>query len=64
MTRDILSEYGPDSPSDQQPRATNGGDMPVKDIPYCKPVGPTNQMHKGPGLAGDNCGNAPGQGKH
>lgn len=51
MARDILSEYGPDSPSNQQPRATNGGIMPKKEIPYSPPKGPTNMYHQGPGLA-------------
>ena len=37
MSRDILSGFGPDSPSNQQPRATNGGNMPVKPIPYDPP---------------------------
>jgi hypothetical protein len=50
MSKDILSMYGPDSASDQKPRATNGGDMPVKAIPYDPPKGPANMMHKGPGL--------------
>ena len=65
MARDILSEYGPDSPADQKPRATNGGEMPKKDLPYSPPKGPTTFMHEGPGLANhtnhDNCGT---QGKH
>jgi hypothetical protein len=51
MTKDILTMYGPDSPADQMPRATNGGKMPVRPIPYSKPMGPANQMHEGPGLA-------------
>lgn len=64
MSKDILSMYGPDSASDQKPRATNGGQMEVKPIPYSPPCGPTNQMHKGPGLGGTNCGNEVMQGKH
>lgn len=57
--RDILNEYGADSPMDQKPRATNGGQMPVKKIPYSPPVGPTNiNDPKSPGLHGDNCGNS------
>ena len=64
MARDILSEYGPESPADQKPRASNGGDMPCKDLPYDPPKGPIGQMHKGVGLGGSNHGNAPGQGKH
>ena len=64
MSKDILSMFGPDSPSNQQPRATGGGQMPVKPIPYSKPMGPTEQMHKGPGLAGTNHGCCVMQGKH
>lgn len=63
--RDILSAYGPDSPDSQKPRATNGGQMPVKPIPYSPPKGPTTFSHEGPGLADHNnhgcCGT---QGKH
>lgn len=60
---DILSQYGPDSPADQKPRATNGGRMEPKPIPYSPPVGPTSQMQQGPGLHGDNCGNCGTQGR-
>ena len=64
MPRDILSEYGPDSPSDQKPRATNGGRMPVKPIPYDPPNGPMGMMgNEHPGLGGSNHGNCGTQGK-
>lgn len=46
-------------------RASNGGQMPVKEIPYSPPVGPSNiNDPKGPGIHGTNHGNAPGQGRH
>ena len=61
--RDILSAYGPDSPDSQKPRATNGGQMPVKPIPYSPPKGPTAQMQEGPGLHGTNHGCCGTQGK-
>lgn len=55
--RDILSEFGPESASDQKPRATNGGQMEVKSIPYSLPVGPSNiNDPKSPGLHGTNHG--------
>lgn len=57
--------YGPDSPADQRPRSTNGGVMEKKDLPYDPPKGPTNMMHKGPGLAdATNHGCCGTQGKH
>jgi hypothetical protein len=64
MARDILSEYGPDSPADQKPRATNGGQMPKKDLPYDPPKGPTGHMQSSVGLHGTNHGCAVNQGKH
>lgn len=65
MSRDILSEFGPDSPSDQRPRATNGGQQTPKDIPYSPPVGPSNiGDSKSPGLHGTNHGNNGTQGRH
>lgn len=51
MSRDILSEYGKDSGAGNAPRATNGGKMDVKSIPYSPPKGPTTFSHEGPGLA-------------
>jgi hypothetical protein len=62
---DILRQYGPDSPSNQKPRATSGGAQDPKPLPYSPPVGPTTFSHEGPGLADhmnhNNCGT---QGKH
>lgn len=57
--RDILSEYGPDSPSNQKPRAGSGGVTEARDVHrYAPPVGPTSIGDpKSPGLHGDNCGN-------
>lgn len=63
MARDILSEYGKDSGAESKPRATNGGKMEKKEIPYSPPRGPTGMMQQGPGLHGDNCGNCGTQGK-
>lgn len=63
MSRDILSEYDNNSMGDN--RATNGGEMPVKDVRnYCPPQGPTGQSRQGPGLGGDNHGTNGTQGKH
>ena len=66
MPRDILGEYGPDSPSHQKPRATEGGCDETRDVHnYQPPVGPTSVNDpKSPGLHGENHGNAPGQGRH
>lgn len=56
--RDILSEFGPDSPQPQSPRATKGGEMSAKELPYSPPVGPSNiNDPKSPGLHGTNHGN-------
>lgn len=64
MARDILGEFGPDSPSNQRPRATNGGQMEVKELPYSPPVGPSNiNDAKSPGIHGTNHGNCGTQGK-
>lgn len=58
MARDILSEYGPDSPSNQQPRARGGGQMDPKPIRYSPPKGPSNiNDPQSPGLHGTNIGN-------
>ncbi len=62
MSKDILSEFGPDSGSGN--RASNGGKMEVKPIPYSPPKGPTGQMQQGPGIHGDNCGQCGTQGKY
>ncbi len=65
MPRDILSEYGNDSGAADAPRATNGGKMEVKSIPYSPPKGPSNiNDSKSPGLHGSNHGCCGSQGKH
>ena len=65
MSRDILSEYGSDSATEQKPRATNGGEMSVKAIPYSPPKGPSNiNDSKSPGLHGTNHGCCGTQGRH
>ena len=51
---DILNEYGPDSPANQKPRATNGGQMEKKELPYSPPQGPKGLGNSGPGLGGTN----------
>lgn len=64
MARDILNEYGNDSNAPMAPRATNGGNMPVKPIPYDPPKGPSNiGDSKSPGLHGTNHGNCGTQGR-
>lgn len=63
MARDILSDYGRDSAQPQVPRASNGGQMQPKPIPYSPPKGPTNQMKQGPGIGGTNHGNCGSQRK-
>jgi hypothetical protein len=64
MPRDILSEYGRDSGVGQKRGASNGGQMPVRDVMgYKPPVGPTDiNDPQRPGLGGHNCGNAGTQG--
>lgn len=58
MSKDTLSEYGSDVSHPQAPRATNGGQVPVRDVHnYRPPVGPKGMTHEGPGLGGDNHGN-------
>ena len=64
MSKDILGEFGRDSSAPQRPRATNGGQMEKKELPYSPPVGPKGQMEKGPGLHGTNHGCCGTQGKH
>jgi len=59
--RDILDEYGPDADKPQAPRATSGGIMEAKKLPYSPPVGPIGLGHEGPGLGGHNCGNCGSQ---
>lgn len=58
MAESSVDHFG-DSRQPQAPRATNGGEMPVKAIPYSPPVGPTALMQQGPGLHGTNHGNDP-----
>ncbi len=58
MPRDILSEYGSDSPGNQQPRASSGGVTSAKELPYSPPKGPSNISDpQSPGLHGTNHGN-------
>jgi len=65
MPRDILSEYGPEHHSPKPARAESGGCTSARDVrAYQPPKGPTNiNDPKGPGLHGDNYGNAGTQGK-
>lgn len=58
---DILSEYGSDKMPDS--RASNGGKMEKKDLPYSTPVGPKGQT-RGPGIGGTNHGCCGTQGKY
>jgi len=66
MSDDILSEYGRDSGAPQRPRATNGGQVPVRDVHnYSPPYGPSNiNDPQKPGLNGTNYGCCVNQGKH
>ena len=61
MARDILGEYGKDSPNPQAARATSGGVKEAKPISnYKAPQGPSNiNDPKGPGLHGTNLGACP-----
>lgn len=63
MSRDILSEFGPEAKSGS--RAECGGVKMeyVKPIPYSPPRGPTEQMRQRPGLGGTNHGNSGTQGR-
>lgn len=65
MARDILSEYGADSPQPQADRLRNGGDPDCRDVmDYQPPTGPKYIMNTGVGLRGGrNFGNAGSQGK-
>jgi hypothetical protein len=63
MADDILSEYGSDSSTGQQPRASNGGCQTPKPIPYSPPTGRAGST-TGPGLGGTNHGCCGTQGKH
>lgn len=65
MSKDILNQFGPNSPDKQVARATSGGQMPVKPIPYSPPTGPSNiNDSQSPGLHGSNHGCCGTQGKH
>lgn len=66
MARDILSEFGPDSPNRQVASATNGGRQTPRDVHnYSPPKGPSNiKDPESPGLHGDNHGCCGTQGKH
>lgn len=64
MADDILSEYGNDSSMKQQPRATNGGKVPVSPTNYSPPSRPGYTPTTGPGLGGTNCGTCGTQGKY
>jgi hypothetical protein len=52
--RDILSEYGPEHHSPQQPRITKNGPAGSlhSDTDYHPPQGPLRQFNPGPGLRG------------
>ncbi len=63
MAKDILSEFGPEASSGD--RASNGGEMMPKPIPYSPPTGPSNiNDSQTPGLHGTNHGCCGTQGKH
>lgn len=64
MARDILGEYGPDSPNPQTPSMSKNGPVECKPLPYDPPKGPMGIGHEGPGLGGTNHGNSCMQGKH
>ena len=67
MSRDILSEFGPESPQPQASRLENGGKPSERDVmDYQPPTGPIGIMHNaGRGsLNGVNFGNCGSQGKY
>lgn len=64
MARGILSEYGPDAPRSQAPRASSGGVTSAKPLRYDPPQGPIGINHKGVGLGGSNLGNCGSQGSY
>jgi hypothetical protein len=50
--RDILGEYGPESPRHHAPVARSGGIKEAKSLKYDHPHGPEHQSHQGPGIKG------------
>lgn len=59
---DILDMFNPGGTGGN--RATNGGQMEVKSIPYSPPVGPSNiNDSKSPGIHGTNHGTCGTQGR-
>lgn len=66
MARDILNEFGPDSPNVQKARANSGGVKHAKDVMnYKPPKGPTNiNDPKTPGIHGDEACHCGTQGRH
>lgn len=59
MAESSLDHFG-GSRQPQVARATNGGQVEVKPIPYSPPVGPSNiNDPKSPGIHGTNHGNNP-----
>lgn len=64
MSKDILSEYGPESSHPQAPVARDGGCMTPKEMDYSPPVGPIGiNDPKSPGIHGTNIGPCGTQGK-
>lgn len=63
MSRDILSEYGPESPNKQVARITSNKSVDERDVlDYQAPQGPKGIGNRGPGLGGENLGNCGTQG--
>ena len=58
---DFLGEFGPERSAPKS--SPSGGVKSAKDIPYSKPVGPTNIGDRGPGLHGNTsqCGTQGGE---
>jgi hypothetical protein len=62
MAKDFLGEFGSDSMPDS--RASGGGQMAQKPIPYSPPTGAVIPMSQKPGIGGTNHGCCGTQGKH